>query len=91
METELFNLLLSGGPFGAVAAFFFYRWQKSETELKDFRAAQEIKTEAHHKAMLELQEKRIVDGVRIEGVLQSNSTAIVSQTRLLEAIVKQGA
>lgn len=91
METEIFNLLLSGGPFGAVAAFFFYRWQKAENELKDFRAAQDIKTEAAHKAMLDLQEKRIVDGVRIEGVLQSNTNAMVSHTRLLEAIANQGA
>lgn len=85
-EGDLVNLLVSGGPFGAAAAFFWYRWQAAEKKLEDLRAASEIKTEAHHKAILDQQEKRMVEAVRLEGVVQSNNQAMLSQQELIKAL-----
>lgn len=90
METEIFNLLLNGGPFGAVAAFFFYRWQKAEGELKEERAANALRNDANHKAMLDLQEKRMVDAVRTEGVVGANTTAMTALQHLVQALVSRG-
>jgi len=89
METDIVNMLLSGGPFGAVAAFFFYRWQKAESDLKELRASVDIRVESSFKAIIDMQEKRILDTGRIEGVLQSNTSALASQTQLLQAIMNQ--
>lgn len=91
METDLFNLLVTGGPMGTVAAFFFWRWQKVEGELKEERAANLLRNDASHKAMLDLQEKRITDVARLEGIVTSNTSAMGSQTQLLQAIVNKGA
>jgi len=87
--TEVISYLMSGGPFGVAAVFFLYKWQQAENKLEATREATDIKTEANFKAMIELQEKRIVEGVRIEGVLQSNTAILGSQTQLLQAIVSQ--
>lgn len=89
METELFNLLVSGGPFGAVAAFFFYRWQKAEAELKEERAAFQLRNDAKHEAMIQLQEKRISDTARIEGVISSVNATMSSQSQILQAVLSQ--
>lgn len=89
METEIFNLLVAGGPLGTVAAFFFYRWQKVEAELKEERAASRIRDDANYQAMLGLQEKRIVDVGRLEGIVVSNNSTIASQSQLLQALVNQ--
>ena len=90
METDIFNLLLNGGPFGAAAAFFFYRWQKAEADLKEMAAASQIRTDASHAAMIQLQEKRIVDTARLEGIVASNTNVMQSQTQLLQTVVTRG-
>ena len=90
METDLFNLLVSGGPFGGIAAFFFYRWQKVEAELKEERAASMIRSDAAHAAMIQLQEKRITDTARLEGIVVANTSTISSQSQLLQAVVSRG-
>lgn len=90
METDLFNLLISSGPLGAVAAFFFWKWQQAENDLKEERAANLIRTEANHLAMINLQEKRISDVARVESVVSSNSSAMTALTQLVQGLASRG-
>lgn len=87
METELFNLLVGGGPFGVVAAFFFWKWQQSEGTIASLRAAAEVKTEAGHKFQLELQEKALTNAARTEEALRSNTTAMQAQSQLMQTMI----
>lgn len=90
MESELINLLVNGGPFGAVAAFFFYKWQKAESDLKEERASNNLRNDANHKAMIELQEKRIGDVARVEGIVASNTSTMSSLAQLVQVLAARG-
>lgn len=95
MAEELLNLLTSGGPF-ASTALFIYLWQRSEfrhdatrKELNDLRDAYEVKTEAHTKTLLDLQEKRLVDAGRVEGIASSTTAAISANSALIRGVLAQ--
>ena len=95
MPTELLEYLTSAGPYGGMA-LFIYLWQRSESrhdtttkELNDLRDAYEVKAEAHTKTLLDLQEKRIVDAGRSEGIVAANTTAMSANSSLLQALIAQ--
>jgi hypothetical protein len=77
-------------------ALFIYLWQRSEMrhdstrkELNDLRDAYEVKTEAHTKTLLDLQEKRIVDAGRSEAIVSANTTAMGATSTLLQGVISQ--
>lgn len=95
MPTDLLSLITNAGPFGGMA-LFIYLWQRAEAradalrkDIEDLRDAYEVKTDAHVQTLLELQEKRLVDLSRLEGVGSAMTTAMSTNSALIKAVLGQ--
>lgn len=95
MPPEIIAYITNAGPYGGMA-LFIYLWQRSEMrhdktreELNDLRDGYEVKVEAHTKTLLDLQEKRIVDAGRSEAIAAANTSAMSTNSTLIQSLIGQ--
>lgn len=88
MEAALLTEILKYGIGGALAVFFYLRWQKAEDRYDKLRDAFDLRVQQHHEKTLELQKQGFEHSLRVEGIIANSNQALESNVSVMHGLMK---